>query len=278
MADVYPDGIKFELLSGGKCRLSAGKVSNTGSWSLDGTAFYAKIRTDEVTGTLEQGVLVLDDFQGTGMDMVLVNSSIAGAEEYANTLRGMKPDELLSGLENAFGSTGSEPASDLAWWAGDWYGWWVVVNCEGEYADENGSWWDVCALLDVDDDGSAVITLWDETCASDEYFAKANLQITAGGDSDKGTAHSLQGEFYDYVIGENEWVMAPSTALENYFTITGHYADDTGSYDYKIHLRPWGQLWDDVEESDLPGYYTDWYLPLLEQGVTEAPMVVGPES
>ncbi len=41
-----------------------------------------------------------------------------------------------------------------------------------------------------------------------------------------------------------------------------------GSFVYTIYL-PWGMDWEDVraaDESLLPYYYDDWYLPLIEAG------------
>ena len=39
-------------------------------------------------------------------------------------------------------------------------------------------------------------------------------------------------------------------------------------------LRPWGTYWHDVEfdsPDNLPYYYYDWYLPLLDDEVESAP-------
>ena len=44
------------------------------------------------------------------------------------------------------------------------------------------------------------------------------------------------------------------------------YDNDEDEHLYDIYLRPWGTYWDDVTEEDLPYYYYDWYLPLIESG------------
>ena len=61
--------------------------------------------------------------------------------------------------------------------------------------------------------------------------------------------------------------------------------DNSGdSFDYEIYLRPWGTEWEDVRSADIsempyddmmPAYYDSWYLPLIKDGVTEAPDLVG---
>ena len=43
-------------------------------------------------------------------------------------------------------------------------------------------------------------------------------------------------------------------------------------------MRPWGERWDDValsDPDDVPYYYEDWYLPMIDAGST-VPDSVGP--
>ena len=65
---------------------------------------------------------------------------------------------------------------------------------------------------------------------------------------------------------------------EDLVVIEGACADDTGSYNYSIFLRPWGRLWDDieaVESEQLPYGYFDWYLSALEDGAAMPDRVGG---
>ena len=57
------------------------------------------------------------------------------------------------------------------------------------------------------------------------------------------------------------------------FADDGEYEVGAEDFWYIINLRPWGYDWSDVEENDdlIPYYYYDWYLPMVEDGVTEAP-------
>ena len=65
-----------------------------------------------------------------------------------------------------------------------------------------------------------------------------------------------------------------ATDYGNMFVIDGQFEDSEDDFWYVIHLRPWGTDWSDVEANDeiIPYYYYDWYLPMVDDGVTEAPV------
>lgn len=73
------DGTEFsiELLSGGKAMFNYEGESLSMKWSLDGTRFTAKGGGAELSGTLENGVLKLQDLMGMGVDVKLVNRALA---------------------------------------------------------------------------------------------------------------------------------------------------------------------------------------------------------
>ena len=52
--------------------------------------------------------------------------------------------------------------------------------------------------------------------------------------------------------------------IEDLIEEANENGDDQFTYD--IFLRPWGTSWDDAKAEDLPYYYHDWYLPLIEAG------------
>ena len=50
--------------------------------------------------------------------------------------------------------------SELSYWEGDYYGWWVIDSVwEGEGFEE-GDWWDCCATIELDEDGTGTMILW----------------------------------------------------------------------------------------------------------------------
>lgn len=152
------------------------------------------------------------------------------------------------------------------YWDGGWYGWWLMENCTGYYTDLEGSWWDLCADLDIDESGEGTMVLWDEDFARDDPLGTVSVRIdTESGADEHGSLVSVSGSFEIGDIGEGDWNASPADiGYDDCLMFTGTVQDGEDSYEYTIVLRPWGTLWDDMEEDYLPYYYDEWYLPLIE--------------
>ena len=153
---------------------------------------------------------------------------------------------------------------------------WIIESGTGDYALSEGGWWDACAHIDLGEDGSGTLTLWDDSCEAGEYIAQASVQAEADLTT-SGRLVSTDGSFLNCPLtGADAWYIdaaAPeSMPYHDMICISGVYTDPEGSgssFVYTIYLRPWGMDWEDVraaDESLLPYYYDDWYLPLIEAG------------
>ena len=87
------------------------------------------------------------------------------------------------------------------------------------------------------------------------------------------------GAFMESELNEVEWVVDPGDStvkdIDHMIEIVGTLYDsdnEENGFEYRIYLRPWGTLWDDVAatQSDdfiyadmMPVDYDDWYLPEL---------------
>ena len=77
-------------------------------------------------------------------------------------------------------------------------------------------------------------------------------------------------------LQHGDWAVDPKNSdYDDMLTLYGDYIVEDGSMEYVVVLRPWGHLWLDITEDDADAYslycYEDWYLPLLDAGVTVAP-------
>lgn len=161
-------------------------------------------------------------------------------------------------------------ASFTDWWEGDWYGWWIVNSGTGDYADYEGYWWDAFARITVNDNLTGNFEIWDNEGSYDDLIGQIYVSFTENGGTEHGTMVSESGEFMGGVREPGEWVIDPVDApKDEMIAFQGVNAADDGEYTFTLYLRPWGTIWDDVEEVELPYYYHDWYLPHVEAG---APM------
>ena len=173
----------------------------------------------------------------------------------------------------------------LDWWNGAWYGWWTMTGCSGAYESMAGQWWDACAVIDIGLDYTGSVTIWDEDYSRADPMTQASVTLNSAGAGEHGTVMSESGYFTNLPLEHADWIIDPAINsrfpdVENMICIEGWYEDGEDEFYYEVYLRPWGQLWDDFAADypdDIPYYYDDWYLPLVESG-SSMPDVVGGEA
>ena len=161
------------------------------------------------------------------------------------------------------------PAGDalLDWWNGDWYGWWTMYGCYGYYEGMDGMAWDICGTIDIGEDYTGTVTLWDEDYTRDNAMVNADVSLSEAGTGEYGAVMSEGGYFTDIPLEHADWIVDPGLSdYEDLIWITGFYENGEDEFTYEIYLRPWGASWDDLSEDVQPLYYFDWYLPLIEAG------------
>ena len=141
-------------------------------------------------------------------------------------------------------------SAQQSFWKGDWYGWWRIDGAEGELGD---TWYDLCARLTAQPDGSMHLLLWDEDQRAAQPMAEARLFFN---EDDSATA--TEGYFWFMPLEGADWTMQ---LADGRITMAGHHEANGESFDYSLCLRPWGELWKD--ENERPYYYESWYLPLI---------------
>ena len=202
-------------------------------------------------------------------------------------------DPATLSREASADSTGSTdttlpaPTGDalLDWWNGAWYGWWTMTGCSGAYESMSGQWWDACAVIDIGSDYTGTVTIWDEDYSRADPMLQASVTLNRAGVGEHGTVMSESGYFTNLPLEHADWIIDPAINsrfpdVENMICIEGWYEDGDDEFYYEVYLRPWGQLWDDFAADypdDIPYYYDDWYLPLVEFG-RSMPDVVGGEA
>lgn len=163
---------------------------------------------------------------------------------------------------------------DLEYYEGDYYGWWYYHDVIVGDPELEGAWWDCCMSVDLSSDGSGTLLIWDEDYGKDIPLAEVAVTVSVT----DGVARfvSEEGQFMGYSVGHADWLFySDDTIYEDALGFYAMFADSEVEIECYFFMRPWGTVWDDADEADLPYYYSDWYLPLIEDGVTSAPSTIG---
>ena len=159
----------------------------------------------------------------------------------------------------------SESLSYLDWWEGEWYGYWTITSGTGEFEELEGGVWDCYAIIDINADGTGVVHIWDDDWEIGSVILDLNegygVGYMGGGTADGGT-------LFGDPVGRADWIIRPTFggAPDNQIDIEETYTTKEEDFfarsdmSYKIVLRPWGALWDDLPEDKRPPYYEDWYV------------------
>ena len=174
-----------------------------------------------------------------------------------------------TGMTDDGGLTAATGDALLDWWNGAWYGWWKMTGCSGSYESMEGQWWDVCGEIAIGADYTGTITLWDEDYTRADPMALASVSLNEAGTGEHGTVMSKGGRFTDTALAHADWIVDPGLLdYDDLIWIDGDYENGDDAFHYDIYLRPWGLYWEDMDESGYPYRYTDWYLPLIDAGMS----------
>ena len=69
----------------------------------------------------------------------------------------------------------------LDFWNGDWYGWWVMTGCYGYYEGMGSMSWDICGTIDIGDDYTGTVVLWDEDYTRNDPMVEASGTLNEAG-------------------------------------------------------------------------------------------------
>lgn len=265
---LYPEGIRLDLYDDGSGLIVAAGTRGSVSWSLDGNDFVLNSDLLQSQGSLEDGRLSL---------------KLAQSQVVLSFLKQGNSENTAEPEESAAAEAG-ELDSMEQWWDGGWYGWWRISNAQGEWLILDGLWYDCCASIGFEKDGTAQLIIWDEDCSAQEPMAQVSLEVSGeNGLGEMGGAVSLDGYFWLDELSQGEWSINPVLYIYDDLICVenGHYQDEGGSFDYEIYLRPWGRVWDDIEAAEpdkLPYYYYDWYLPLVQAQADMPDVINAPDS
>ena len=177
-----------------------------------------------------------------------------------------------SGAQAALGAHGKAASSIYAdYWDRDWYGWYVIESCHGDYEELEDSIYDVCGSIFVEGDNTGRIVLWDDEGSAESLICEVEVSFGPGTTS-AGCMKSEKGSFLtnEENVQHADWMVDPGASdvsdYDHMIEVNCKYEDERGSFRYYIYLRPWGMEWEDVRTKDvdlLPVSYDYWYTDVM---------------
>ena len=147
-------------------------------------------------------------------------------------------------------------------WNDQWYGWWMIGNPTGEFADYDGVYFDCCAAFEPNDEDMTILSIWDEEYSNYENNCLAEIYFTVDGTM----AISEGGYFFAGDVEKDALVIDRDFSdYDNTIFFTADVETEEGAFTALVYLTKWGYEWDE-DFADAPTYYDSYFLPLMEDG------------
>ncbi len=242
--------------------------------SVSDEGYMKEIEPGETVDVITGFVLNAVDYQGNLNYTDEIKMNIEDADSGKSCDIVIDPTSLSSGTDRTDTEVGGGELGSMEWlryWTGEWYGWWYLTDGTGTYAEYNDGAgegiWDACARIEAYEDMTGYMELWDSDGSCGDLIAGIDLSFANPDDTQFGVMGCRGGQFLGDTLEDGAWYVNPDElAYENIFDFCGEYEDEYGTFSYRVLLRPWGTVWDDLGEEYYPEYYYDWYLPLVEAG------------
>ncbi len=187
VTDVFDEGFTIELKNKGKGRVEMDGDGGNIKWTLDGNTFHAEGGGAEFDGTLGDGVMVLEDLEGSGVTLTLECDEITASAKKSSgkKSKGKKSDKKSKSgsgkgkgksqkddydlLESKEKESNEEPKTEpetteevipeslMKEYEGDWHGMIMFGPATGEtFAERDGKKCDVIARICLDEKGNVI--------------------------------------------------------------------------------------------------------------------------
>ena len=224
---VENNRLSLRLDPGGSGVIEGASADGRILWRYEDGTVYLRAGSKALSGIVEGSELILQSEDETRLHFVREDKSRTSEEQDST-------------MEESF--------------LGNWYGWWKIEDSQGEMPV---TWYDCCAVFEAQEDGTVLMTLWDEDGSRTDPLSQVRFK------PEDDAMVSLSGYFVAMEIRGGQWILTESDPAILIPDID-HNAEGE-NFRATVYLRRWGQSWSSTPAEQRPFYYEDWYLPLLKQ-------------
>lgn len=232
VADIWSGGFSIELKDGGKCRLNIDGNSSSGKWTLEDGALKVSGGGLDCSGTLENGVMTLENVLNMGVTLKFEREGGAAVNN------GEQSDPANGGEHVTDGSGMDNATSEIqAKWNGTWYGVLNVIDATGDFASISYGNYDAYMLVNVDTDGKGSFEVY--IAGSDEAFAIAQCEAKESG------LYAISGTIAGGIeMNAYNWMFLPMPDYPDQYCM-GDDIDVNGSlFSFTMFMKQWGASWE----------------------------------
>lgn len=262
VTDVWEGGVSIELKAKDKCVFTIDGEQYNIKWTLDGSDIRIKGKGLDCEGTLNRGVLVLQDVMDMGVNLTFQKEG--GYTDH------MVDGPGMTSSDGEIGEDGYTAAQRK--WNGAWYGSFQVVEQKNFDYLSDGAVYDALMVIDLGTDNKGTFDLY----VFNDYDAPAAAgECEATETSLTATSVEMLGQDLDSVYN---WMLLPRQDYTDQYCMGDTFEQDEYYMEFMVFMKPWGASWDKeiADGYNLLPPAMDEYNELIAEGemppVGEAPI------
>ena len=216
---IAPEGFSLKLMDGGKAEMHLGDSYADGQWKLEDGVFTLWDETVTSTGSITDGVLLLENVMDSGVDMYFVQEDGEAASPDA------VPDpETLTDVQRM--------------WNGTWYGCMYVEEATETFESMPLGEVDIFMVVDVDAENEAYFALY---LPGNEDPLMDGLALASLEGMNATDVFLME----DIALNASNWTFLPMREYPDQFTLGDTYDGEYGVLDFLLFMKPWGHSWEE---------------------------------
>ena len=262
VTDVWEGGVSIELKAKDKCVFTIDGEQYNIKWTLDGSDIRIKGKGLDCEGTLNRGVLVLQDVMDMGVNLTF--------QKEGGFSDNMLDGDGMTSSDGEIGEDGYTAAQRK--WNGAWYGSFQVVEQKNFDYLSDGAVYDALMVIDLGTDNKGTFDLY----VFNDYDAPAAAgECEATETSLTATSVEMLGQDLDSVYN---WMLLPRQDYTDQYCMGDTFEQDEYYMEFMVFIKPWGASWDKeiADGYNLLPPAMDEYNELIAEGemppVGEAPI------
>ena len=262
VTDVWEGGVSIELKAKDKCVFTIDGEQYNIKWTLDGSDIRIKGKGLDCEGTLNRGVLVLQDVMDMGVNLTF--------QKEGGFSDNMLDGDGMTSSDGEIGEDGYTAAQRK--WNGAWYGSFQVVEQKNFDYLSDGAVYDALMVINLDTDNKGTFDLY----VFNDYDAPAAAgECEATETSLTATSVEMLGQDLDSVYN---WMLLPRQDYTDQYCMGDTFEQDEYYMEFMVFMKPWGASWDKeiADGYNLLPPAMDEYNDLIAEGemppVGEAPI------
>ena len=227
IATFWEGGVSIELKGNNKCTFTIKGKAYGINWCLEGNNIIIEGKGLNLSGTLIDGTLILENFMDSGVSLTFIKDIEDGGTAEQNT----------SDIIATSASPSPDDYTELQFqWNGTWYGTFHIIEARNISYYNGSTDYNAMMVITLDHNGMGVLELYGFN-DYDSPLARGECEAT------EASLFSSSVQMWGQKMTAYNWMLLPRQDYTDQYCLCDTYDDGEAYLDFILFLKPWGASW-----------------------------------